>query len=413
MNSDYDKIVKLNSFIVAIVVLSSVLSGVFAYGFGKVAGANLYALIAIVACYIIKIVKQASSKVRIERHFTYRTVIILLLLLALYLLTILTSEGKHNYSVIQLIFYAIIPILVTTMEFRTEYVLRYAVYLSLLTVVGLDGFFAVRWTGVGQADMGSVYSIVTALVCTLFHIRYYGNKANLLMKICYIYNGYLFFRVIMLANRGALLTLLFAIFVSFIYKFDNNDFMKMQTTKKIIIISFTIIFSIIVMQNLEPIIKWLIEACKGLFDKVPAALLKMEFYIKQDNISNGRSAINEVAYKAIMESPIYGHGLNMFNAYTNYRYIYTHNFILQFLFEGGILFAAIPVFLVMWSLVKVLLGMIKDKETFVSLALFLCLNFPRCLISGNPWKGTDGWLLIGFAATIFNAEFILKQKKIK
>ncbi len=413
MNSDYDKIIKLNSLIVALVILAPTLSGTLANGFGVAAGANLYTLIAITGLYIVKIIKQASSAIKIEWNFTYKTAIILLMVLILYFFTSLTSGGKHNYSMIQLVFYSIIPIIVTTIKFRTEYVLRYAVYMSLLTVIGLEGFLTVRWEGVGQADLGKVYSLVTALVCILFHIRYYGSKANLLLKICYVYGAYMFLRVIMLANRGALLTLLFAIFVSFIYKFDSNDSMKMQTTKKIIIICIVIAISIAVMQNLGPIIDWVIEVCKNLFDKVPAGLIKMRFYIKQDDISNGREDINQMLYKAIKESPIYGYGLNMFYPYSNYKYTYPHNFIFQFLFEGGILFALMPIFFAIWGLVKVLVGSLKEKEKFVFPALLVCLCYPKCLVSSNMWKVTEIWLLIGYVASTFNMDWIKLRKRKK
>ena len=52
MNSEYDKIIKLNSLIFAIVILAPTLSGTLSNGLGVVAGANLYTLIAIVGLYM-------------------------------------------------------------------------------------------------------------------------------------------------------------------------------------------------------------------------------------------------------------------------------------------------------------------------------------------------------------------------
>lgn len=410
MKNAYDNIVKINSFIIALVILSHTLSGTLSNGFGVMSGANLYTLIAIVGCYIVKIIKQATGNIRTEFYFTYKTAIILFLVFCLFLFSNLINGEEHSYSIIQLLFYAIIPILVTTMEFRTEYVLRYAAYLSLFTVLGLDGFLTIRWIGVGQADMGSIYSLVTALICTLFHIRYYGNKANLLMKICYIYNAYLFLRVLMLANRGAMFTLLFAIFVSFIFKFDDNGTIKIQTAKKVVIICVVITVSIVIIQNFGPIIDWLIEVCKGLFGKVPAALAKMKFYIQQNNVLNGRAEINSVTISAIKESPIYGHGMDMFYVYTDKEYIYPHNYILQFLFEGGILFALVPIFYSAGALVKVLSGEVKKKEQFVFVAMLVCQCFPRLLLSSNVWTDTAIWMLISYSA---NNLFVKKIKIFK
>ena len=398
MNSEYDKIIKLNSLIVALIILAPTLSDTLANGLGVATGANLYTLIAIIGLYMVKIVKQASGEIKLEWNFTYKTAIILLLVLILYFFTRYTSGGEHNYSIIQLLFYAIIPILATTIEIKTEYVLRYAVYMSFLTIIGLEGFFHIRWSGVEQADMGKVYSLVTVLTCTLFHIRYYRNKSNLFMKLCYLYNGYVLVRVLMVANRGALLAILFTIYVAFIYKFDDSGQMKRQTTKKILIISITIAVSLVIANNLGEIIDWAIGVCSDLFGSAPAALRKMRLYIRADDVSNGRSDINEVVYKAIKESPIIGHGLNMFMPYTNNAYPYPHNFILQYLFEGGILFAALPVFYSVGALVKVLLSQVKQKEQFVFVAMLVCQCFPKLLVSTNVWLVTAIWMLVVYSA---------------
>lgn len=408
MNSDYDKILKLNSLLVAVVVLAPTLSGTLANGLGVSSGANLYVIIAIACLYITKLVREASSIVKKEWNFTGKTVILLLSVFVLYFVTKFTSGGEHNYSFIQLLFYAIIPILVTTMEIKTEYVLRYAVYMSVFTIIGLEGFLEVRWGGYEQADLGKVYSLVTVLTCTVFHFRYYSNKANLLIKLCYLYNGYVFVRVLMVANRGAMFALLFTIFVAFIYKFDDNGLMKRQTTKKIVIICITIIISAIVVQNLGEIIDWAIGVCSDLFGKVPAALRKMKSYIRAEDISNGRADINEVVYAGIKESPIYGHGLNMFYPYTNKEYIYPHNFILQYLFEGGILFATLPILYSIGALIKVILGRVEQKEQFVFAAMLVCQCFPKLLLSTNVWFVTAIWMLIIYSA---NDLFIDKAKR--
>ncbi len=410
MNSEYDKTVKLNSLIVATVVSAPALSGTLANGLGVMSGANLYTLIAIVFLYIVKIIKQATGEIKTKWNFTYKTAIILLLVFSLYLFTHIATDGNHRYSIVQLIFYSIIPIFVTTMEFRTEYVLRYAVYISLLTIIGLEGFLAVRWVGVGQADMGKIYSLVTALVCTFFHIRYYGNKANLFLKICYVYNAYLLLRVVMMANRGALLTILFTMFVSFIYKFDSKGIMKIQTTKKILIVCVVVASSIVIIQNFGTIIDWIIELCKSLFNNVPAALVKMRFYIRQEDILNGREEINQIVLSAIKESPIYGHGLDMFYSYTDKEHIYPHNFILQFLFEGGILFALLPVFYSVGALVMVICGQVKNKEQFVFVAMLVCQCFPKLLFSSNVWSGTAIWMLITYSANNVFAKDIKSMK---
>ena len=414
MKKEYDRIIKLNSLIVATAILAPTLSGSLANGLGVLVGGNLYVMIAIMFFYIINLVHEASSELRREWKISWKTVMLLILIITLYISTKLTSNGEDGYLFIQLIFYAIIPVLVSTMEIKTEYVLRYAVYMSLLTIIGLEGFLEIRWGGYEQADMGKVYSLVTVLTCTLFHIRYYRNKANLFMKLCYLYNGYVFVRVLMVANRGAMLALLFSVFVAFINKFDDSGQMKRQTTKKIIIICIAIAVSLIVVNNLGEIIDWAIGLCSDLFGRAPAALRKMSLYIRIDDISNGRSDINEMVYAAIKESPIYGHGLNMFYPYSNKEYTYPHNYILQYLFEGGILFATLPILYSVGALVKVLSGQIKKKEQFVFVAMLVCQCFPKLLFSSNVWTGTSIWILITYSANnLFTGKATIFAKLLK
>ena len=92
--------------------------------------------------------------------------------------------------------------------------------------------------------------------------------------------------------------------------------------------------------------------------------------------------------------------------------IYPHNFVLQHLFEGGILFATIPTYLVCRHFYEVIFGKIENKSEFVLSAMLLCQCIPKQLFSGDAWFNTTLWMMIAFSAMrIKKAPFKFEFKK--
>ncbi len=397
MSKRREKIKKIDSLIVVVILLADTLSGILAKGFGIETGANLYVLVAVFALGISKLIYEAASGVRGKWTFTYKSLFLLISVFILYAITYMTCEDKYNYTVIQLIFYAVLPAIVIGLDVEIEYVLRYAVYISLLTVFALDGFLAIRWDGYEQADLGKVYSLITMLICVMFHLRFYGKKSNLLIKLIYCYDLYVLIRVVMVANRGAVLGLLITAFVLFLHKF-NNDSVHTSGSKRIITIMAVVCLVMVINNHMDSILESVANMCTAFFGSVPSAITKMQSYASRGDLTNGRSDIMDILFTSISESPIYGHGLNMFSAYTDGEYPYPHNFILQYLFEGGILFAFFPVFFSVGAVVKVILGLVRPKEQYILAAMLVCQCFPKLLLSTNVWFGTAIWMLIVFSA---------------
>ena len=79
---------------------------------------------------------------------------------------------------------------------------------------------------------------------------------------------------------------------------------------------------------------------------MPSFFVKMNKMIALNDISNGREPVYEAAIAGIKNAPLLGNGIEAFPAYTAYSY--PHNFILQLVYEGGILFCVIPVITIAW-----------------------------------------------------------------
>ena len=398
---------KIDSLIVALSLMSISISATISVGLGIENNANVIVLALIFVCYFIKIMQTK----RLWLDIDYGSMGLLLMILALFGLSKFFNGNQCNYTFIQLLFYAILPKLSMDLNFKTNYVLKYSLHLSIITVLAVNGFFEYQYEDMNQAYMGNIYPIVTMIIIALFHFRFYRHEASKFTWICYLYNVYMTVRVIMVANRGALLCIVCAIIVLFLYKFDEEEKIKKNSVKQLIFILVAVIAILFIYYNQLAIIQNCISFFGKVFGNVPSFFIKMERYILLDDVSNGRSTINEVFYEAFKESPVWGHGMRTFSSYTNNLYPYPHNFIYQYLFEGGLLFATIPIFYAVKIVFDVLLGRIESKEEYVMAAMLVCQCYPKLLVSTEVWQGTAIWMLITYSYIC--TKKIKKQKGLK
>ncbi|POP30226.1 hypothetical protein C3B58_22430 [Lactonifactor longoviformis] len=124
-----------------------------------------------------------------------------------------------------------------------------------------------------------------------------------------------------------------------------------------------------------------------------SALSKMYRMIGLGNVTNNRNELYIYAWNGFLESPLWGNGIGGFSV--NHGG-WTHNFVLQILYEGGIaLFIIIIV-----PLVKIVVFFINGKqvtnEEYSLFALFFCTSVPRLLFSTELWNTQGFWMLLAF-----------------
>lgn len=326
------------------------------------------------------------------------TFILLFMILFIYLLTMYTGI-KTNYTFSLLLYYALIPVFVSGQKLDGECILRYILYISMTSIFALESLLSYQYEQLNQISMGSSYAIVTVIIASILHFRFFRKNANSLIKLCYLYNFYLFIRIIFLANRGAILSILmpFIMMIFCNYKDDNLIFNRWNL-KRIIKISVFVLVAFFTIYNFEYLVNLMYLYSEKHLSDIPSFIYKMKLFIDENKLVNGRDNIYIILLPYILNSPIWGYGLQTFKYYTGY--VWPHNFILQFLFEGGILFAAIPIYLSIKGIYMIVFQKINRLEQFVLIAMLMSLVFPRYIISNDPWKGPEVWLLIGTLANI-------------
>ena len=147
---------------------------------------------------------------------------------------------------------------------------------------------------------------------------------------------------------------------------------------------------------------------------ISVAFIEKTIMIEGD-LSDGRSELYSSTFNLIMGSPVIGHGISTYSHYVP-GVEYPHNFVLQFLFDGGIILLVIIFAIVVPMFIK----SIKNRKADVSGETVLSLLYPgtgnmtdqmtgklavvlflsgveitRALLSGNIWRLIQFWLLIG------------------
>ena len=91
----------------------------------------------------------------------------------------------------------------------------------------------------------------------------------------------------------------------------------------------------------------------------------------------------------------------MFEAYTTINarrgWVYPHNYILQYLFEMGVIAGMVPIFLSLSMTIKVLFRRIVEKKEFIICAALVVSCIPKLLFSSDVWTSTSIWMLVTYS----------------
>ena len=201
-NSKDRLFIKLNSFVVAMMISAQTITGTIVRIPAFKDFHNNF-IILVIALTIIFAEIIYYKKVTIELPVMFFLSFVTLW----YLYSLIFHGNNCDLDVIQFIFYAIIPIYVIGKKLDGELVMRYILYLSLMTLPVINLFFVLQYVKYNQAYMGNIYAILSPVIVAMIHFKLYRKQSNLLIKLTYIYNLYIMVKIVLFANRGAVLCL--------------------------------------------------------------------------------------------------------------------------------------------------------------------------------------------------------------
>lgn len=243
------------------------------------------------------------------------------------------------------------------------------------------------WMGVSQ---GAVRLIIGATLA--FSI--FKTKINKLIVLPVLII-YLFF-LLGLGTRGAVLALL--VFIALYYLNKKNKLTKANLFIFFLALLFLNIFFIDISRVLlSVLVSFNIEF---------KALDKMVYmYDLGLDVSNGRTALWKQAIGGFIESPLYGNGISSYHFKFGQ---YPHNFFLEILYEGGVLYG-IPILYVLYTFAKLIISDRLTIEQKNTLLFLFCAGILEVSLSSVYWRNVFFWFFISYVLTLSSS---LKNKTI-
>lgn len=247
------------------------------------------------------------------------------------------------------------------------------------------------WMGISYGTL----KYIIALILAIFFLEWKSKYLHLLLLLSLLFYIYIY---AMYASRGAVLSLLVFIVLAVIIKFNIGK------SKSIIILA---VLGLTVFFLFSPIINILVNALNDAGLQV-YALDKILKYEELDKLDNGRGYLTREGMKLFFNSPLFGNGIAYFEQYNKIGYV--HNFVVQLLLEGGLVFG-VPLIIISFYPIILLF----DEKISVDKRLFLAFLFSSSVVgllfSDTLWRNQCYWFYLAYSLAIIYKTRIYNHAK--
>lgn len=258
-------------------------------------------------------------------------------------------------------------------------------------IMYLDKIFYNEILENGVVSMGTCYAFLVPVLGNLVYLRYYYKEEKLRLKIVTLFfsaiNLFYLVQMIMFGSRGPVLCALLLILCFSVTKIDDDGKLTFCRGRAILVSAGVLLIALSFIAILQAVSDYL--STFGISLNVIDKFLRLE---DNGDMTNGRDAISSMAWKGIMTSPIWGNGTSQF--LNNTGEVYPHNFIIQMLYDGGIILTS----LVLFPIIRILIRKIRivSTEELICLLFLFFASVPGALFSGDLWNASTLWMFFGF-----------------
>lgn len=250
-----------------------------------------------------------------------------------------------------------------------------------------------------DASYGFLIPVVANVVYVLFYFRTEDIKQKVVTIAVTVVNAVYLVYLLIYASRGAILCIFLLFAFCWMAKIREDGGVRWVKSRVIIsalVSLLLLLFSKMLFSYLDDLVVRLFGVHFYVFEKM------VDMYYMGD-VSNGRSGLNAISINGFLESPLWGNGIDIFNAKTNQKY--PHNFILNILYDGGFL-------LFLLILVPVTFGIIRklkkgSKDVLAMLMTLFFASVPGALFSQDIYQNPVLWMTFGYALT---KQFVYEKK---
>ena len=232
-------------------------------------------------------------------------------------------------------------------------------------------------------------------------IKFVALKEKFTWKhlICFIFLlPYIYF-LLVYCSRGVYLAIILCILLCKIVKGIGQ--------KQLLIFCIIICIVMILLINIVPILTSINNFLNShnMSFKIIEKNLRL---LKEGDVSNGRENLYPIAIDGINRSFVIGNGIGSFNLKYN---TYPHNFILQIMYEGGILFLIPIIVPVIYGLYAIVSQKNISKNMRILIIFLFCASIIRLLISYEFWKEMFFWMYLSVSVlAMLNKDIMLNKE---
>lgn len=256
----------------------------------------------------------------------------------------------------------------------------------------------------GILSMGKCYSMLIPVLANLVYMRFFFKKEKKWIRIILLpftaINIFYLIQMTMFGSRGPILCVLLLIASFFVIRVTNDNNFYVQK-KRILVIA---IGAIILGVSFVP----LLQTFNIILAEYDIQIVFVDKFLRLEDsgdMTNGRMSISNMAIEGFLNSPLVGNGLAQFERNTGE--VYPHNFILQLLYDGGLILSCS----VLGSILMAAYKKFKHigTEEFICLLLLFFGSVPGAMFSGDLWNALILWMFFGF---LFSKKICITNYKI-
>lgn len=352
----------------------------------------------IVVCSLFLLVINFKMKFNVK-YFLANCLLILISLIIFFNGEIFGNNIYLERDISVFIYYGIFTYILMQHNFNIQKTINTVIiFYAVLSLPFISHDFDSYITG----DLMSVsYSVLPLFVALL--VKYVALKDKFTWKssiLLIILLPYFFF-LLVYCSRGVYLACIICFFLCKIVNGINK--------KQLLIFCLIILLVIILLINMTSILSTIedILSSHNLSFKIIDKNLRL---MQEGDISNGRGNVYRWAIDGIKNNLLFGNGIGSFNI----RYsTYPHNFILQILYEGGILFLIPMIIPILYGVYAILIKKKNiSKEMKVLLIFLLSSAIIRLLISYEFWKEPFFWMYLSTSMlTMLDKDIMYNKEK--
>lgn len=392
-----NKFIQLNSFFVAILVNTPVINQICVAirPLNEISYMTILYIASLIGLFIGIILFQKG------KYYRYNIVVFLIVIFFIgcyYLTKMMIGKPytEDNFFWMFTIMSLIVPAISVV---DTRLLLLFVMYTSLPGFFYVNIIFTFNYNNV--ISMGLSYAFLMPICASICYVFTYLVRDCSLERVLntlvamtnMIYLVYLF----QFGSRGPALSIVLLLMAFSIcsIKEKNYTINKSRLVTYIVVTVVLYIFLIPIFSLLRDLLLDYFGVSLNFIDK----FLSLED--DSSDISNGRFYLIEMVISEIMDSPLWGYGVDQF--YNNTGVNYPHNFLIQMCYDLGCIFS----FVFMYFVVRRIKKMFDDynRDNIILLFFVFFSAVPGALFSNDLWNNISLWFCFGF---VFSNTFCYK-----